>query len=242
MNWAKAKLCVILKQDSWEKICEALAVCFLSVNCRGKSAQENRYQSLRASFMVIRIGSTSSFWLLNTVVYQPTSLGVVLGWGRGSGGPPPGKFFHLRWLNPKIWFSGSQVWNKTKGTVTLKHCAVHKHHAFILGGDNVNETTFIFIQHSADRVGHREQLAEKQCVHSTILQGGSIEEEFTSTAGSSRKEPPPLRRWNLPHFRFQQFCIQLIQQSGPADVDGSTPVQINHGKGARTGCQTRSSL
>ena len=106
----------------------------------------------------------------------------------------------------------------------------------------MNETTFIFKQHSAGRVGHRERLAEKQCVHSTILQGGSSEEEFTSTAGSSRKEPPPLRRWNLPHFHFQQFCIQLIQQSGPADVDGSTPAQINHGKGARTGCHTRSSF
>ena len=58
----------------------------------------------------------------------------------------------------------------------------------------MNETTFIFIQHSADRVGHRERLAEKQCVYSTILQGGSSEEEFTSTAGSYRKEPPPLRR------------------------------------------------
>ena len=31
-----------------------------------------------------------------------------------------------------------------------------------------------------------------------------------------------------------------IQQSGPADVDGSTPAQINHGNGARTGCHTRS--
>ena len=56
--------------------------------------------------------------------------------------------------------------------------------------------TFIFIQHSADREGHRERLAEKQGVHSTVLQGGSSEEEseFTSTAGSSRKEPPPLHR------------------------------------------------
>ena len=80
-----------------------------------------------------------------------------------------------------------------------------------------------FIQHSADREGHRERLAEKQGVHSTVLQGGSSEEEFTSTASSSRKEPPPLRRCDLPHFHFQQFCIQLIQQSGLADVDGSTP-------------------
>ena len=41
-------------------------------------------------------------------------------------------------------------------------------------------------------------------------------------------------RWDLPHCHFQQFCIQLIQQSGPADVNGSTPAhgQINHGKGA----------
>ena len=53
---------------------------------------------------------------------------------------------------------------------------------------------FIFIQHSADKEEHRERLAEKQGVHSTVLQGGSSEEEFTSTAGSSRKEPPPPRR------------------------------------------------
>ena len=29
--------------------------------------------------------------------------------------------------------------NKTKGTMTLKHCVVHKHHTFILGGDKVNK-------------------------------------------------------------------------------------------------------
>ena len=44
----------------------------------------------------------------------------------------------------------------------------------------MNVMTFIFIQHSADREGHRELLAEKQGVHSTVLQGGSSEEEFTS--------------------------------------------------------------
>ena len=58
----------------------------------------------------------------------------------------------------------------------------------------MNVMTFIFIQHSAYREGHRERLVEKQGVHSAVLQGGSSEEEFTSTAGSSRKEPPPLRR------------------------------------------------
>ena len=58
----------------------------------------------------------------------------------------------------------------------------------------MNVMTFIGIQHSADREGHRERLAEKQGVHSTVLQGGSSEEEFTSTTGSSRKELPPLRR------------------------------------------------
>ena len=53
--------------------------------------------------------------------------------------------------------------------------------------------TFI-LQHSADGEGHRERLAEKQGVHSTVFLGRSGEEEFTPTAGSSRKEPPPLRR------------------------------------------------
>ena len=40
------------------------------------------------------------------------------------------------------------------------------------------------------------------------------------------KKPRPLRRLDLPDFHFQQFCIQFIriQQSGPADVDSSTPV------------------
>ena len=50
--------------------------------------------------------------------------------------------------------------------------------------------TFIFKQHTADGEG----LAEKQGVLSTVLQGGSNEEEITLTAGPSRKEPPPLRR------------------------------------------------
>ena len=50
--------------------------------------------------------------------------------------------------------------------------------------------SFIFKQHTADGEG----LAEKQGVLSTVLQGGSNEEEITSTAGPSRKGPPPLRR------------------------------------------------
>ena len=54
--------------------------------------------------------------------------------------------------------------------------------------------TFNFKQHSADGKGHRERLAEKQGVHSIVLQGGSSEEEFMSIAGPSGKEPPPLRR------------------------------------------------
>ena len=60
----------------------------------------------------------------------------------------------------------------------------------------MNVMTFIFKQHSADGEGQRdpERLAETQGVHSTVLQGGSSEEEITSTAGPSRKEQPPLRR------------------------------------------------
>ena len=77
--------------------------------------------------------------------------------------------------------------------------------------------------------------------YSTVFQGRRSEEEFTSTAGSDqgRRSEENVNhlhcgRWDLPHFHFQQFCIQLIQQSGPADVNGSTPAhgQINHGKGA----------
>ena len=50
--------------------------------------------------------------------------------------------------------------------------------------------TFIFKQYTADGEG----LAEKQGVLSTVLQGGSNDEEITLTAGPSRKEPPALRR------------------------------------------------
>ena len=50
--------------------------------------------------------------------------------------------------------------------------------------------TIIFKQHTAEEKG----LAEKQGVPSTVLQGGSNEEEITSTAGLSQKEPPSLRR------------------------------------------------
>ena len=64
------------------------------------------------------------------------------------------------------------------------------HPTFILGGDKVGELTIIFKQHPADGEG----LAEKQGVPSTVLLGGSNGEEITSTAGPSRKEPPPLRR------------------------------------------------
>ena len=50
--------------------------------------------------------------------------------------------------------------------------------------------TIIFKQHTADGEG----LAENQGVPSIVLQGGSNDEEIASTAGLSRKEPPPLRR------------------------------------------------
>ena len=53
-----------------------------------------------------------------SVAYQPPSLGVVLGWGRGSGGPPPGKFFHLRWLNPRN-FDSQAARYETKPKVRL---------------------------------------------------------------------------------------------------------------------------
>ena len=58
----------------------------------------------------------------------------------------------------------------------------------------MNVMTFTFIQDSADEEGLGERLAEKQDVHSTVLQGGSSEDDFTSTAGPSGKEPPPLCR------------------------------------------------
>ena len=125
--------------------------------------------------------------------------------------------------------------SKTKDTITLNHCPQTIHHTFILGGDEVGEMTFIFKQHSE---GQRWKVgSERQCVHSTVLQGRSSEGDFTSTASPPWKEPPPLHRWGQPHFHFQQFCIQLIhiQQSGPAHVDGLTPAQINHWKGARNG-------
>ena len=64
------------------------------------------------------------------------------------------------------------------------------HHTFILGGDKVGVMTIISKQCSADGEG----LGEKQGVLSNVLQGGSSEEEITSTAGPSWKEPPPLRR------------------------------------------------
>ena len=55
------------------------------------------------------------------LLYLPTFMRA------GVRGSSPGKIFSFKVaLPPKIWFSGSQVWNKTKGTVTLKHCAVHK--------------------------------------------------------------------------------------------------------------------
>ena len=66
-----------------------------------------------------------------TVAYQPPSLGVVLQRGRGVRGSSPGNFFHLRWLNPLKFNSQAARFmplsdRKTKGTITLKYCAVHK--------------------------------------------------------------------------------------------------------------------
>ena len=146
--------------------------------------------------------------------------------------------------------------NKTKGTITLKHCVVHKHHTFILGGDKVNKgvlctggtqhplvnvMTFIFIQHSTDGEGqreHRERLTKKQGVHSTVLQGGRSEEEFTSTVQVFLGKNHLLFVVEAYHtFTFSSFVFSVYNSQAQldADVDGSTPAQIKHGKGARTG-------
>ena len=92
-----------------------------------------------------------------------------------------------------------------------------------LGDDKVNAMTFILIQHSADSEGHRERLAEKQGVHSTVLQGGSSEEEFTSTAGPSRKEPPPLRRSDQPVFTFRSFVFSLYNSQAQSMATAQCP-------------------
>ena len=111
----------------------------------------------------------------------------------------------------------------------------------------VNVMTFIFIQHSADAEGHREQrerLTEKQGVHSTVLQGRSSEEEFTSTAQVLLGKNHLLFVVETYHtFTFSSFVFSLYNSQAQleADVDGSTPAQINHGKGARTRCHTCSS-
>ena len=45
----------------------------------------------------------------------------------GVRGSSPGNFFQLRWLNPlKFNSQAARYANKTKGTVTLKHCVVIK--------------------------------------------------------------------------------------------------------------------
>ena len=108
--------------------------------------------------------------------------------------------------------------------------------------------TFIFIQHSADGEGHRdhrERLTEKQGVQSTVLQGGRSEEEFTSTAQVLLGKNHLLFVVETYHtFTFSSFVFSLYNSQAQleADVDGSTPTQINHGKGVRTGCRTCSSL
>ena len=112
----------------------------------------------------------------------------------------------------------------------------------------VNVLTLIFIQHSADGEGHREhreRLTEKQVVRSTVLQGGSSEEEFTSTAQVLLRKNHLLFVVETYHtFTFSSFVFSLYNSQAQleADVDGSTPAQFNHGKGARTGCHTCSSL
>ena len=143
--------------------------------------------------------SPFSFPFLSSGVPTP-SLGIVLRGGRGVRGSSPRNFFHLRWLNPlKLNYQAARFMptveyickqNQRYDSVQSTFGPQTIHHTFILRGDTVGVMTIIFKQHSADGEG----LAEKQGVLSTVLQGGSSEEEITSTAGPSRKEPPPLRR------------------------------------------------
>ena len=75
----------------------------------------------------------------------------------GGSGVLPRKFFHLRWLNPLKFNSEAArlmlyYANKTKGTITLKHGVIHKHHTFILGGDKVNKGCYVPAAHNTPLV------------------------------------------------------------------------------------------
>ena len=83
---------------------------------------------------------------------------------------------------------------------------------------------FIFKQHCEWGTG-REIGREKQCVHSSVLQDGSSEKGFTSTASPPRKEPrtPPLRRWGKPHFHFSSFVFSLHNVRARLDARPNQP-------------------
>ena len=110
------------------------------------------------------------------------------------------------------------------------------HHALILGDDKVGVMTIIFKQHSADGEG----LAEKQGVLSIVLQGGSREEEITSTACPSRKEPPPLRRWDLADtFTSSSFVISLNVYNSQAQPSRRLDARPNRPRIVRKRCHDR---
>ena len=122
--WMRTGVCGAFQDKSWSFLVhvEATKPVLFRVNC----------QALRQHFMhAVEVATRDDRRRTAhaSVAYQPPSLVVVLGRGRGSGGPVPENFFHLRWLNPlKFNPQAARLWyaNKTKGRITLKHCAVLK--------------------------------------------------------------------------------------------------------------------
>ena len=130
--------------------------------------------------------------------------------------------------NP-LKFNSQAAWVtvKTKGTITLKYYAVHKRFTPHSYWKVIRWAKWLSFSNST--LPTERDSPRSRVFLPPYFKAEAMGKESRPLQVLSRKKPRPLRRLDLPDCHFQQFCIQFIriQQSGPADVDSSTPARPN---------------
>ena len=163
----------------------------------------------------------------------------------GPGALPWEFFFHLRWLNPLKFNSQAARFmplsdRKTKGTITLKYCAVHKRFTPHSYWEVVRWAKWPSFSNST-------LPTERDSPRSRVFLPPYFKAE--AMGKKSRQLQVLLGKNRLPFvveiyqtFTFSSFVFSLYvynSQAQPMSAARRRPAQIDHGKGATTGRYTR---
>ena len=166
------------------------------------------------------------------------------------GGPwvlPREFFFHLRWLNPLKFNSQAARFmplsdRETKGTITLKYCAVHKRFTPHSYWEVIRWAKWLSVSNST-------LPTERDSRRSRVFLPPYFKAETMGNSKKSRQLQVLLGRNHLlfvveiyQTFTFSSFVFSLYEynsQAQPMSTARRRPAQIDHGKGASTGRYAR---